>query len=504
LWPVRAWSRFAAWSGTPQGGLVLLIGTTLVGRLLFAGALGLGIDESYMVAVGRHLAFGYYDHPPAAWWLAWGATHLFGSESPFVARLPFVLLFAGTTWLMFRLTCDLYGACAGLWAAALLNAAPVFGLTAASWVLPDGPLFASLLGAALCLARAQRSPAAAAMVWWLGCGACAGLALFSKYTAVLSVCGAVLFLGTQPQARHWLRRPEPYLAAALALAIFSPVVIWNLEHHWASLRFQLGRAGGGKWHPFGPLVSFAGEALFVLPWIWAALIWMGWRAWRRGPADPRGWMMLCLAAPPILAFAAVSLRNHVLFHWAAPGYLMLFPMLGDFVARRRSASRVLRVSLAATAALVASGAAVVGTEVWLNWLPAIGEHFALGTDPDIAALDWTGLAGDLRARHLLGRPGLVVAGKRWHDAGKLDYALGGQVPVICLGRDPRAYGLVNRARAPDGSDVLIISPRAGLAEITRDFGGHFASITALPPAMLRHDGTPAMSLPLFLGRDLRW
>ena len=80
---------------------LILISTGL--RLAFGVALGLGVDESYMVASGRVLSLGYYDHPPAAWWLSWSAAHLFGSEVPIVVRLPFIALFALSTWLMYRL-----------------------------------------------------------------------------------------------------------------------------------------------------------------------------------------------------------------------------------------------------------------------------------------------------------------------------------------------------------------------------------------------------------------
>ena len=133
--------------------LLLILATTAL-RLAFGAALGLGVDESYMVASGRVLSLGYYDHPPAAWWLSWGAAHLFGSEAPIVVRLPFIALFALSTWLMYRLGTAIADARAGLWAAVLLNLSPVFGVTTGTWVLPDGPLDCALLAAALCLVRA--------------------------------------------------------------------------------------------------------------------------------------------------------------------------------------------------------------------------------------------------------------------------------------------------------------------------------------------------------------
>src|ERR1700738_4905161 len=95
-------SAGAAWLETAGGGVAILILTTFVARLVFAASLGLGIDESYMVAAGRKLQLSYFDHPPIAWWLAWGMAHLTGSESAVVVRLPFIVLFALTTFLLYR------------------------------------------------------------------------------------------------------------------------------------------------------------------------------------------------------------------------------------------------------------------------------------------------------------------------------------------------------------------------------------------------------------------
>jgi 4-amino-4-deoxy-L-arabinose transferase-like glycosyltransferase len=463
-------------------------------RLLFARSLGLGIDESYMVAAGRRWQLSYFDHPPLAWWLAWAAAHLAGDEAAIVVRLPFIALFAMTTGLMYRLTAALWGAAAGLWAAVVLNLVPVLSVTAGSWVLPDGPLFAALLGAAFCLVKALPAPAEerARWGWWLAAGACAGLALLSKYSAVLTLFGAFVFLLTEPGGRRWLRRPQPWVAALVATLVFTPVLVWNARHGWISLRFQGARAVR-DFHPLGPLLTTAGAALYVLPWIWLALLLCGWHALRRGPRDEGRWLFLCLAAPPIVFFTIVSLWSHVLFHWAAPGYLMLVPLLGEAIARRRGRRRW----LAATAVIVLTGMALVASEVQLGWLPPIG-----GRDPALAGVDWISLRADLARRGLLDRPGLVVAATRWLDAGKIDYALGGRVPVVCLGDDPREYGLTAPVARYAGRDVLIVAPRVTPAEINAGYGALFDAIETLPPASVLHDGRPALSLPLYLGRRL--
>jgi hypothetical protein len=491
----REWVGAAAWLKTPAGGVAILILVTFVARLVFAASLGLGVDESYMVAAGRKLQLSYFDHPPIAWWMAWGMAQLTGSESAVVVRLPFIALFALTTFLMYRVTSALFYAEAGLWAAVVLNMAPMLGITAGTWVLPDGPLFAALLGTLACLIAAMPSDGGTAGGWWLAAGLCAGLALGSKYSAVLTLAGIVLFLATEPASRHWLLRPHPYLAGVVALVVFLPVLVWNVGHGWISFVFQGGRAGGSL-HPFGPLLAIAGQAAFLLPWIWAPLLRCGVVALRHGPADRERWLLVCLAAPPILVFTVAALWGNALYHWAAPGYLMLLPLLGEAIARRRQTSRLARVWLGATAAFVVFGVTLVASEVRFNWLP-------LGRDPSLDVVDWTSLHTELDSRGLLDTPGLVVAALKWHEAGKIDYALGGRVPVLCLSADARQYGVIANPDDYAGADVLIIAPRRLVAQIESQFGSLFDWIEPIAPATVMHAGHPAMSLPLFIGHRLR-
>jgi Dolichyl-phosphate-mannose-protein mannosyltransferase len=485
--------------------LLLLLIPTLV-RLAFAAMLGLGVDESYMVASGRTLSLGYFDHPPAAWWLAWAASHLAGTETPLVVRLPFIALFALSTWLMVRLGTAVAGPRAGLWAAVLLNLSPVFGVTTGTWVLPDGPLDCALLGAALCLVHALPALAdtdrRAALLWWSGAGLCAGLALFSKYSAVLTLAGAFAYLCTTPRHRPWLRRPEPYLAALLAALVFSPVIAWNATHYWASFAFQGDRAAAGAhFHPFGPLTVLAGEALFVLPWIWVPMIALFVAALRRGPAAWPSWLLACLAAPPIVLFALIAAwsSQRVLFHWAAPGYLMLFPLLGDAVATRLS-QPALRRTLAGTAAFVVLTVAVVATQVRFDWLHPVIARVAR-SDPDLEAIDWTSLRTDLAARDLL-PPGTLVGVPDWRDAGKIAYALGPDVTVLCLNRDARQFGLANPPEHFIGQDLLLLVPEHADRAIGA-LAPLFDNIDTLPPAPILHAGRALANVAVLHARRLR-
>lgn len=447
-------------------------------RLAFAWATGLGMDESYMVAAGRVVSLGYFDHPPASWWLSWGAAWLFGSEAPVVVRLPFILLFGVSTWLMYRLGCLVRDTRAGLWAAVALNLSPVFGVTGATWVLPDGPLLCALLGAALCLVRAI---GAEGLRWWAGAGVCAGLALFSKYSAVLTIGGAFLFLLASPAHRAWLRRPGPWVAGGLAVLVFLPVILWNAGHDWASFAFQGQRSSAARFRPLAPLEVLGGGALFVLPWFWVPMVWLGARALWRGSQQER--LLAWLAAPPIVVFALVAAwsGHRVLFHWAAPGYLMLFPLLGAYVADRIDRAWMRRV-MGATAALVLAALAVIGAQTRFDVLGPVLERFAR-KDPTIEGVDWASLRTELDARGLL-PPGTIIGLPNWRDGGKIAYGIGPDVPATVLHADSRQFGLTRPARGFLGRDLLVVTldppdqAQAALAPF-------FERLTPLPPVPIR-------------------
>lgn len=466
---------------------VIAAGTIL--RLAFGGAIGLGIDESYMVAAGRTLRLGYFDHPVLSWWLSAGAAKLFGSEAPVVVRLPFIVLAAISGWLLYLLTRRIGAPRAGLWAVVAFNLAPVFAVSAGGWVLPDGPLVCALLGFALALLRALETEE---RDWWLAAGVAAGLALLSKYTAGLVILGAFVGLLALPAGRAALRTAKPWLAVLVMAILFAPVVAWNVKTGFASFAFQGGRAAAARFNPAGPLVVLAGSAGFLLPWIWAPAVWAWGAAFRRRDA---ALLLACMAAPPVVLFTLVALwSRQVLFHWPAPGYLLMLPLLGVWLAGvEQVQARAVRRVAAGTAVLLVASLGVVSLEVRTHVL-------GLARDPALQAVDWTGLRPALAARGLLGK---VLAAPNWADMGKIDYALGPGSGLICLNVDAREYGFSPGPAAHLGEDIVIIAPRQDPARIAAAYGGVFEAIETLPSLQVDLPGRSATVFAVYLGRHLR-
>ncbi len=470
--------------------VLALILASLGLRLLFAGSLGLGVDESYTIATGRHLALSAYDHPPLAWWLSRGAAVLFGSEAALAVRAPFVLLFCVTTWQIYRLGSLLFGERAGFLASLLLNCAPVLGVTTATWVLPDGPLDLALVSGALCLARVLLIDGTRPSLW-LAAGFWCGLALLSKYHGVFLFAGTGLFLLTSPRHRRWLASPWPYAGGALAALMFAPVIVWNIQHDWASFAFQSGRAVSKGIRPWMPLVVLAGQALFLFPWLWLGLVVSAVRAARAGAGDERRWLLFCLGAGPVATFTILSIWSQSLyFHWAMPGYLLWVPLLAADLSQGASwTKRVWTHALAGTAglaALLVAGLSLVAVAP-VDWGRL---HLA---DPLADTRDLTDVHAILAARGVEETPGLFVAARRWYDAGRLDYALGGSLPVTCLCADARGYGVLAPLGEFAGKDaVIFVSPRFA-AHIETYIKGRFDRLERLEDATFYH-GTQSFAV----------
>lgn len=487
---------------SPAQATLLLILIASIVRVAVAGQTGLGTDESYTAANARMLALSYVDYPPLHLWVVHAWSWLCGSDAPGVLRLPFIAFFAGSTWLMFRLTAVLYSERAGFWAALALNIAPVFALPHASWILPDGPLIFFDLASVYCIARLLFGAAepSASVKGWAIAGILSGCALLSKYHGAFVPLAVFLYVLSVPRSRGLLSTAAPWLAALLALLVFAPVLLWNSEHHWIGLFFQGGRLTGHSINPARLIGSIGGQMGYLAPWIFAPLAWVLWRALRVGPRDERGWYLALLACGPIAFFTLATVLGPGLPHWTMPGWLFAFPLLGVALARFEVRNPALSHGAAATAAgiiLLTAGLLTVQarTGVFTNDLPPA----AATKDPTLDLLSWNGLAPALAHAGQETNDVSAIAATKWLDAGKLNYAFGASVPVFCLCTDPQEFRYLHDAKAFKGKTMLIATRGSNPANVAAALKPWFDQVHQLRPISLMRGGKAAITLLAFRG-----
>lgn len=440
---------------------VIAIATAL--RLSVAALLPLGVDESYAVVVSRQLSLSYFDHPPAVFWISHAAA-LFSGESPIAQRWPFVLLFALTCWMLYRLTERLFDARAGLWTVTVAQLIPVFSLSSGSWVLPDGPLLCGSAGAALALSFAipvgadSQAGSVSENRWpmWLAVGVALGIAGLSKYHAALLGAGVAVFMLTDPTARRWITRPQPWIAALIAILCVAPVFIWNAQHDWISFRFQSGRAAGHG-NPLTALgQNIAGQAGYLLPWFWVPLVVLLARGLRSGPRDRATWFCCCLGAAPVIVFTLASLGGRAgLPHWPAPGFFMLLPLLGAAIARwelraPETAHRRMRLAAAVYAVLLA----IVVSHASTGWIARLVPSLRRA-DPAFELIEYRSLRDTLLQSGLL-QPARFVVTTDWIRGAKIGYALGHSRPVLLFNDDGRHFPYASDPRPLIGASGLLL------------------------------------------------
>jgi 4-amino-4-deoxy-L-arabinose transferase-like glycosyltransferase len=468
-------------------------------RLAYAARVGLTPQEAYYWQYARHLDLSYFDHPPLAAWLIAASVGAFGT-SEWAVRLPAVLSGAGLTLLVHRLGTRLVSAEAGALAAAAANATVLFGIGAVV-VTPDVPLvlcWTAALGLACELLLPGGGGAGRGSWRWFALGASCGLALLSKYTAALlppQLLAAALAL---PAGRRWLRTPWPWVAALVALSVFSPVLVWNARHGWASFAFQTtGRASDSDGaHAFLAVRYLALQLLatgLLYPLLLASVGWLGGRA-RSG--DPRAVLLFLCGAPGVLIFTAMSPWIFVKMNWVGPAYVALLLAVAWWWSERR---RDRRVRLLARATL-AGGTALALAAHLVPLVPGIPFRAR-----DDLVTGWRELAAAVDAARGSHRgPDPLVIGGDYKTASELAFYLRGRPGTqvsAALGRPGLAYEFW-----PDGAaarDALVVADdRRGLGDAASRLAEHCASVEALEPLTVRRGAQAVTTFRLW--RCLGW
>ena len=479
---------------TPRRNLVLLIVVTLLFRVFWAAGMEMGNDEAYHYLYTVHPDWSYFDHPPMLMWVASAGRALCGGWlHPLSLRLGFILLFAGSTWLMFDWTARWFGEQSAFYAVLAFNLAPYYTAAAGAFVLPDGPFLFFALLTMRALTEAISGTGRPLLAWvWVGL-ACAG-AMASKYHGILLPLATLAYFVVTPRAWSILRTPGPYLAALLAALGLIPVVFWNSQHEWASVAFQGGRALGAQFSPEGLAIMIFGPIAYLLPWIWVpavAELMARLRRFRSLEGIER--FLICLSVVPLALFFCVSCVRPILPHWPLIGFIPLFPLVGSLWAANaaREPRQVRRWVVFMSGSMLA-----------IMLLFALQARFGVldlpwHSDPAREISGWESVGRELKTRGIVDRPNTFLFTSRWYDSGQLAFSVRNRIPVACYNHgDARGFAYWSRPEDWVGKDgVLICTDETPNVETYRPY---FRSVELLATFPMTRGGKPFRPVQMYM------
>jgi len=300
-------ARGTAWT---VAALVLL-------RLIAGAFTPLTFDEAYYWTWSKHLAGGYYDHPPMVAVVIRLGTMIAG-DTELGVRLVSILLGLPMSWAVWRTARIIFGDARIAASATLLLNATLTVAAGTIVITPDAPLIVASSFVLFFLAKVLDTGRG---IWWLAVGAAVGCALLSKYTALFFGAEILLWLLLVKDQRRWLASPWPYLGGIVALAIFLPVVLWNADHQWVSFIKQLGRARVDGFTLKYLVEIIPAQIGFATPFVFILGAFGLYALARRPSVNPAGAMLINVSVWVIFVyFLWHSLHGRAEANWFGPIY----------------------------------------------------------------------------------------------------------------------------------------------------------------------------------------
>ena len=475
--PARAFGIFVA--------LHVLVWTLLPVLLTY----NLPLDTIEALTWGREWAAGYAKHPPMSGWLAelfrWGA-----------ADWPLLLLpqlaVGVAFWAVWEMMGDVLSPRAALVAAMALEGVHYYNLTSLEFNanVVQYPFWGL---AALAFWRAVRRTEGAGLGWWTLLGLACGGGLLGKYSFLLLPASMVLALIAVPALRSQWRGAGPWLALAIAAAVFAPHLLWAQAHDFPTLRYATGRGEPAHANPvlsrLGVLLSFSAAQIAALaPML--LLLWAaggrprsaadGGRLWRRPGRD--GWVLLAMGGGPLAVYlvaGVVGVRLHDM--WGSPVLLVAGPALAmAWGLQVRHPTRFARFfGVWALILVTVYGALVVGGPRLRGNLSRV--HYPGRELAAAVSQGWQQARG-------VGVPVPIVAGDMWaagNVAAYLPPQAGGR-PSVYIELDPVAAQWLDDAktRARGGVFVWEAAPGRPPETLPADWLARFPALQAQPPLTL--------------------
>jgi 4-amino-4-deoxy-L-arabinose transferase-like glycosyltransferase len=425
-------------------------------RAIFAVTIELRVDEAYYWTWSKESALSFLDHPPLIAWLVRSGTALFG-DSNFGVRFPGLL----SMLVMQLLLADIVWRVVRDWryviaVVLMTEAAPHYGLMMAK-IAPDTALIPCELAMIWSLVRLTQSGNPR---WWLAAGLFGGLALTAKYTAILLVPAVLAFVLVPDWRKRQLSSPWPWLAGALALLVFTPVLYWNATHDWASFKFQLDRPPQVTGLSARFVADFLGQqfalvGILLLPIAVFAASMLAVRGYRE--REPIAILLSTAVIFPLLFFLQRSFAGRVGDSWPLLVWPIAFACVAINMKQWRQQTPMSRPAKDAPVFLAVAITTGIAFVVAAHLYYLVGSANYLGKDDPIGKEASFGVvvADADKVRRQIGARWFVTSDYRMYSM--LRWHLRDTVPVVQINERSRYLGLSNPVL--DGPVGLYVAPK---------------------------------------------
>ena len=460
--------------------------------ILFAGPIA---DEAYYWVWGQRFGLSYFDHPPFNAWMLGLADALFGTSLLSLRALT-LLTMLGTFYLYHLWFKRVAGAQWQdlFWPAVVIYlASPTFGFFT-SFAQHDYMLvFLALVSGHFFLrflVEERENRNGRLLDLYLG-AVFLGLLGLTKYSGVLFGLGLLVYLVLSPRLRRLFRSPHLYAAAALAILMQAPILIWAWQTDFASFTFHL----SGR-HPEGWLnriiwVAFAEfvlvSLLLISPFLAVGFARFllsrpatGFERTAQGLGTAVFWVSSLL-------FLAISLFDRVWWWWNLLAYVLLIPFAARYLGRGW-----LFWGHVALGAFLQLYLLISSTVLPLSLLVGIDDVVRK------PLFGWEQLREPVTAAREQYRPGFVAT-MTSEVAGVLAFALD-DPEVTALTPAPNQFDYWFAPETHRGEDALIVLRDNNGEEFLRQ---QFGSLSPISEIVVERFGYRLGTYQVLLGRDFR-
>src|SRR5665648_433526 len=441
--------------------LLVCLGALLALRLVavHVSAIDLVTDEAQYWTWSRDLDFGYFSKPPLIAWIIRGVGEICG-QSEACIRSASPVLYTLASLMIFATGRALFDTRIGFWSAIVFATLP--GVSYSSQLMTtDVPLILMWTVMLYLWVMLVKRPT---MAFAILLGIALGIGLLAKQAMIYAALCAACHAAVSREARDALKGGRGLVAVLIALALFSPNIVWNAQNDFPTAKHT---GANISWqypyiHPL-QLLEYVGVQFGVFgPILLVVLVRAAWRE-IRGPRDQNKVLLLAFSLPVLALLLVQALMSRAHGNWSATAY----PAATIFVTAvmlQLDRQVLFRVSLALHLVMAVMVAAV----------PAFGRQWPVFEQLRFlrSTLGWRDVAGVVRVKLAEDHYGALLVRTRDMAAEMLYYLGDSKVPLVVWAPGPEPhdhYQMTRPFTADTPEPILFVSLKGCPPNITGAF-----------------------------------